>query len=150
MKAVIQRVSQASIVINGNARVPTGKGLVVLLGVARNDSEEDCLWLAKKIAAMRIFSDSEGRMNLSVSDIKGDVLVVSQFTLTADTRKGNRPSFNAAAPPEEAIPLYNNFVDTMKNLLPGKIKTGEFGADMQITLTNDGPVTIILDTKIKS
>ncbi len=149
MKAVIQRVSGASIVINGGKPLSTGKGLVVLLGVARGDTAEESERLARKIAAMRIFTDSEGRMNRSVTDIEGDLLIVSQFTLTADTRKGNRPSFNAAAPPEEAVPLYNHFVESIKQLAPAEVQTGEFGAHMQITLTNDGPVTILLDTRAK-
>lgn len=150
MKAVIQRVSGASIAINGGQPLPTGRGLVVLLGVARGDRPEDATWLAGKIAAMRIFADNEGKMNLSINDIAGDMLIVSQFTLTADTRKGNRPSFNAAAPPEEAVPLYEGFVSRMRQLISGTLQTGEFGANMQISLTNDGPVTIILDSRARS
>ncbi len=147
MKAVIQRVSQASVTIDGNVKGAIHTGLLILLGIENADTEEDIDWLANKIAALRIFSDENGLMNLSVKEVDGQLLVVSQFTLHASTKKGNRPSFITAARPETAIPIYQKFI-TRLNELTGKItQTGEFGADMQVALINDGPVTIIIDTK---
>ncbi len=145
MIAVVQRVRQASVEIGGELHAKIGKGLLVLLGIAQSDTTTDAEWLAGKIAQMRIFADAEGKMNLSVVQTGGGALVVSQFTLLADARKGNRPSFIAAARPEQAIPLYEAFVAEMTRFVP--TQTGVFGADMQISLVNDGPVTIVLDTK---
>ncbi len=147
MKAVIQRVSQASVTIDGNVKGAIHTGLLILLGIENADTEEDIDWLANKIAALRIFSDENGLMNLSVKEVEGQLLVVSQFTLHASTKKGNRPSFITAARPETAVPIYQKFI-TRLDELTGKItQTGEFGADMQVALINDGPVTIIIDTK---
>ncbi len=120
---------------------------MILVGVARGDSRSDVEWLASKIVAMRIFEDENGKMNRSVSDISGDALIVSQFTLTASTKKGNRPSFDPAAPPDEAVPLYEYFVQLMTEKIPGEVKTGDFGASMKVALINDGPITIILDSR---
>ena len=147
MRAVIQRVSEASITINGQAGDVIGAGFVILVGVAHEDSEVDAVWLAGKIARMRVFSDAEGQMNLALADIGGDVLVVSQFTLHAGTRKGNRPSFVRAARPEIAVPLYERFVALLEGELGKPVATGEFGADMKVALVNDGPVTIVMDTR---
>ena len=149
MKAVIQRVSEASVVINGNNTRTIGRGLMILLGVGREDVPEDLSWLARKIASMRIFENDEGRINLSTSDIGGEMLVVSQFTLLASTRKGNRPSLDPAAPPELAVPLYEAFVSKLKLTFGGTVLTGEFGASMKVSLVNEGPVTIILDSKVR-
>lgn len=150
MRVVLQRVSSASVSIGGTVRGSIGQGLVLLLGVGPTDTREDGEWLARKIAGMRIFSDESGLMNRSLIDIQGGVLVVSQFTLFASTRKGTRPSFNDAAPPSLANPLYQVFLTQMEAALGGKpVARGEFGAEMQISLTNDGPVTILLDTKDK-
>lgn len=149
MRAVIQRVSQASLTIDEQVYSSINQGLLVLLGVHQNDTEEDVDWLAPKIAQMRIFSDQEGKMNLSALDIGASVMVVSQFTLHASTRKGNRPSFIEAAKPDLAIPLYEAFVKAMENYFPDRTATGSFGADMKINFTNDGPVTIIIDSKQK-
>jgi len=150
MRVVLQRVSSASVSIGGMARGSIGQGLVLLLGVGPTDTREDGEWLARKIAGMRIFPDEAGLMNRSVIDIQGGVMVVSQFTLFASTRKGTRPSFNDAAPPSLAEPLYQVFLTQMEAALGGKpVARGEFGAEMQISLTNDGPVTILLDTKDK-
>ncbi len=147
MRAVIQRVSQGSVTIEGKIKSSIGKGLMILLGIENADTQEDIDWLAKKIVQMRIFSDAEDKMNLSVKDVGGDIIVVSQFTLHAQTKKGNRPSFIRAARPETAIPLYQSFVDSLEQLLEKKIGTGEFGAMMDVALVNDGPVTIVMDTK---
>ena len=149
MIAVIQRVSRASVSIGGTVNGEIGKGILVLLGIEEADSDEDVNWLSKKIANLRIFPDHEGVMNISLLDDGGDVLVVSQFTLHASTRKGNRPSYIKAAGPETAIPLYKSFVTAMESILDKSVFTGEFGADMQVGLINDGPVTIIIDTKNK-
>lgn len=149
MKVVIQRVSKASVSINQQVKSNIGIGLMVLLGIEEADSVEDIDWLCGKIARLRIFDDENGVMNLSVKDINGDVIVVSQFTLHANTKKGNRPSFIKAAKPEIAIPLYEQFVDQLEKDLGKKIQTGEFGAMMQVKLINDGPVTIIIDSKNK-
>ena len=149
MIAVLQRVSSASVSINSQLRASIGAGFLVLLGIAVDDGPDDADYLAAKLASIRIFGDEQGLMNLSISQINGEFLVISQFTLLAATRKGNRPSFLAAAKPESAIPLYNLFVELLKQKAGVAVKTGEFGADMQVSLVNDGPVTIILDTKNK-
>lgn len=149
MKAVVQRVSHASVSVNGSGRGHIGRGLLILLGIESADTMQDAEWLSAKIAAMRIFSDAEGKMNLSVQDIGGQCLLVSQFTLHALTAKGNRPSFIAAARPEQAIPLYLHFKDCLQALCSSPVETGEFGADMQVELLNDGPVTIVIDSKNK-
>jgi len=149
MRAVIQRVSQASVSINGSIRSGIGRGLLILIGIETVDDETDIEWLCNKIVNLRIFDDSSGVMNLSVLDIGGDILAVSQFTLHAKTKKGNRPSYIRAAAPENAIPLYNKFVARLSALSGKEIGTGEFGAMMQVQLTNDGPVTIIIDTREK-
>ena len=149
MKAVIQRVSQASVTIDGEKVSEISKGLLVLIGIEDADAQEDIQWLSSKIVNLRIFGDENEVMNLSVKDIDGDVIVVSQFTLQASTKKGNRPSYIKASKPEIAVPLYENFVRQMQLDLGKKIQTGEFGADMKVSLLNDGPVTIIIDTKNK-
>jgi len=150
MRAVIQRVSEASVSVSGVVCGQINQGLMILIGVEESDDQEDVSWLTQKIAGLRIFNDAEGKMNESVQDIKGEVLVVSQFTLHASTKKGTRPSFIRAARPEHAIPLYETFVAAMSERLGSPVATGEFGADMQVRLTNDGPVTILIDTKNKS
>jgi D-aminoacyl-tRNA deacylase len=149
MRALIQRVGRASVEIEGSVQGEIAKGLLVLLGVEHEDTVEDGLWLAGKIAQMRIFSDAEGKMNLSVQDIGGGVLVVSQFTLHASTKKGNRPSFIRAARPEVAIPLYEAFIVSLESMLSQPVQRGIFGADMAVSLLNDGPVTIWLDSRAK-
>jgi len=146
MKVVIQRVSQASVTINNEVKAQIGKGFMVLLGITSTDAQEDIEWLTHKIKGMRIFNDTNGAMNLSLEQIDGEMLVVSQFTLYASTKKGNRPSFMEAAKPEIAVPLYEEFVRTLSRKLNKKIHTGVFGADMQIALVNDGPVTIVMDS----
>jgi len=150
MIAVIQRVKHASVTIDNMLKASISEGLLVLLGIAHEDTQEDSDWLTKKIINLRIFSDADGKMNLSLKDINGDLLVVSQFTLHASTKKGNRPSFIEAARPEKAIPMYEQFVQLSETELGKKVYTGEFGADMQVQLLNDGPVTIIIDTKNKN
>ncbi|MDR0801092.1 D-aminoacyl-tRNA deacylase [Fluviicola sp.] len=147
MRLVIQRVSQASVTVEKKIIGAIGQGLLVLLGIELADSEEDVYWLVQKLIQMRIFSDAGGKMNYSLQDIDGGLLVVSQFTLHASTKKGNRPGFVAAARPEQAIPLYESFIEKATFLLGKKVETGIFGADMQVTLINDGPVTIIIDSK---
>lgn len=147
MRAVVQRVSEASVRIGGAVRARIGPGLLILLGVEPADTAEDIAWLSGKLARLRIFRDEQGLMNRSVRDIGGEALVVSQFTLYASTKKGNRPSFTEAAKPELAIPLYEAFVRQLAADLGRPVATGEFGADMQVTLVNDGPVTIWFDTK---
>lgn len=149
MRAVVQRVKKASVTINENVKSKIGKGLLILLGIEEADTHEDIEWLSGKISRLRIFEDNNEAMNLSVKDIKGDVIVVSQFTLHANTKKGNRPSFIKAAKPEIAIPLYEQFVSQLESDLGKNIQTGEFGAMMQVELINDGPVTIIIDSKNK-
>ena len=149
MIAVIQRVSEASVTIRKNVKSSIRAGLVVLLGIEEADSGEDVQWLALKIVNLRIFNDTEGVMNISVIDAKGDIIVVSQFTLHASTKKGNRPSYIKAAKPDIAIPLYQNFIREVEKCLGKPVQTGEFGADMQVSILNDGPVTIIIDTKNK-
>lgn len=147
MRLVIQRVTEAAVHIGGVCAGSTGPGLMILPGIEEADTEEDVRWLAKKAADMRIFSDAEGKMNLSVKEMGGSVLVVSQFTLHASTRKGNRPSFIRAARPEQAVPLYELFKRELASLLEGRVESGEFGADMQVSLVNDGPVTIFMDSR---
>lgn len=147
MRLVIQRVSQAQVVANGVLSGSIGKGLMVLTGFETADTEDDVTWMANKLVQMRIFADEAGLMNLSVQDVQGDLLIVSQFTLHASTKKGNRPSFITAARPEHAIPLYNSFINRVELLLGKRVETGVFGADMQVTLQNDGPVTIFIDSK---
>ena len=149
MRAVIQRVSRASVSIGGEIKSEIGKGVLILLGIEEADMDQDIEWLAGKIARLRIFDDEEGVMNLSVKDTRGAAIVVSQFTLHASTKKGNRPSYIKAARPETAIPLYEKFVKQLETLLEKPVGTGEFGAMMEVTLVNDGPVTIIIDTKNK-
>lgn len=147
MRALIQRVSRASVSVNNEIVGAIDQGLMVLLGIAHDDSINDIDWLVGKITNMRIFSDEEGKMNLSVQDVEGQILVVSQFTLHASTKKGNRPSFIEAARPEIAIPLYEKFKTELGKIVP--IASGEFGADMKVSLINDGPVTIWLDSQNK-
>ncbi len=149
MKVVIQRVNKASVTINGNVKSKIDHGLLILLGIENADSIEDINWLCGKISKLRIFGDENGAMNLSVNDVDGNIIVVSQFTLYSSTKKGNRPSFIKAAKPEVAIPLYNRFIGQLEKETQKTIQTGEFGADMQIELINDGPVTITIDSKNK-
>ncbi len=149
MKAVLQRVSSASVTISDKIVAQIDNGLLVLVGIEDADSQEDIYWLSQKIVNLRIFGDENGVMNLSVKDILGEIIVVSQFTLHANTKKGNRPSYIKASKPEIAIPLYENFVQQMELELGKRIQTGKFGADMKVALINDGPVTIIIDSKNK-
>jgi len=149
MKAVIQRVSEASVTINNTEVASIDNGLLVLLGIVSEDTEDDINWLVKKITNCRIFNDASQVMNLSLLDTKGEVIVVSQFTLHANTKKGNRPSYIKAARPEVAIPLYETFIKNIQSVIPSKVQTGQFGADMKVRLLNDGPVTIIMDSKNK-
>ncbi len=149
MKTVIQRVSQSSVTINNEIVAQIHKGLLVLVGIEDADQQEDIQWLSSKIANLRIFADENDIMNLSVKEINGDVIVVSQFTLHASTKKGNRPSYIKASKPDIAVPLYESFVKQMELELGKKVQTGRFGADMKVSLVNDGPVTIIMDTKNK-
>ena len=149
MRALIQRVTNASVTINNQVKESIRTGLLILLGIENADESEDVIWLCKKIAQLRIFDDKEGIMNLSILDIDGEALVVSQFTLHAKTKKGNRPSHIHAARPEKAIPLYEQFVNELEIQLGKTVGTGEFGAMMDISLINSGPVTIIIDTKNK-
>lgn len=149
MRLVIQRVASASVAIEGEEYSKIGRGLLVLVGIECGDTEEDVNWMVSKTVAMRIFPDDEGVMNLSVKDIGGEVLAVSQFTLTASTRKGNRPSYIRAARPETAIPLYESYCRRLSELLGREVLTGRFGADMQVSLINDGPVTIIIDSRLR-
>jgi len=147
MRVVVQRVREAAVRISGEIRGEIGQGVLVLLGVEAADTEDDVAWLAGKIARMRIFADDEGRFNLACTDVGGAALVVSQFTLHASTKKGNRPSFSLAARPETAVPLYEAFITALSQELGKPVATGEFGADMQVSLINDGPVTIWMDSK---
>jgi len=149
MRAVIQRVSQASVVIADEVKAQIEEGLLVLVAVEESDGAEDIEWLSGKIVRLRIFDDENGVMNKSVQEIQGEILVVSQFTLFASTRKGNRPSYSRSAGPEAAIPLYDTFVARITADLGKPVRTGEFGADMKVSLTNDGPVTIIVDSKLR-
>jgi D-aminoacyl-tRNA deacylase len=147
MRVVIQRVTHASVAIETHKRCEINKGLLILVGIENEDNEEDIDWLCGKIARLRLFDDETGVMNLSVQEIQGDVLIVSQFTLHAKTKKGNRPSYIQAASPNIAIPLYERFIQKMESEIHRTICTGEFGAMMQVSLVNDGPVTIIIDSK---
>ncbi|MDC9722576.1 MAG: D-aminoacyl-tRNA deacylase [Urechidicola sp.] len=147
MKVVIQRVSEASVTINQKVVSEMNSGVLILLGIEAKDTQDDILWLSKKVANLRIFNDENEVMNRSLLDVEGDAIVVSQFTLQASTKKGNRPSYLKAARPEIAIPLYESFVNQFESDLGKKVGTGEFGADMKISLLNDGPVTIIIDSK---
>lgn len=149
MRVVVQRVKNASVSIQNQVKSDIGSGLLILLGIEESDNDEDVEWLCGKIARLRVFNDGDGIMNLSVADIGGELLVVSQFTLHASTRKGNRPSYIRAARPEVAIPLYDRFIDRLSALSGVTVKSGEFGAMMQVALVNDGPVTIIIDSKSK-
>ncbi|HOY03759.1 MAG TPA: D-aminoacyl-tRNA deacylase [Saprospiraceae bacterium] len=147
MRVVLQRVSQASVTIDEVEKSRIGWGFLILLGIENEDTAEDVDWLCKKISALRVFPDDAGLMNRSVQDIQGEMLVVSQFTLHASTKKGNRPSFIKAARPETAIPLYESFVATLEKESGRPVRTGSFGADMKVALLNDGPVTILIDSK---
>ncbi len=149
MRVVIQRVSKASVGINNKTHSAIKQGLLILLGVENEDSQQDIDWLVKKITQLRIFNDENGVMNLSVKDIGGEAIVVSQFTLHASTKKGNRPSYINAAKPEISVPLYEKFIKTMEGAMGKKVGTGQFGAMMDVALNNDGPVTIIMDSKSK-
>ncbi len=149
MRVVIQRVKSAAVEILNKIHSSTGQGLLIFLGIENDDVEEDINWLCKKIIQLRIFDDKDGVMNLSVEEVGGEILVISQFTLHAKTKKGNRPSYIKAARPDVAIPLYDKFVEKLGLNLEKEIKTGEFGALMQVSLVNDGPVTIIIDSKNK-
>lgn len=149
MKAVIQRVSHASVTIEGEKISEIQSGLLVLVGFEDSDTQEDIQWLSAKITNLRIFGDEDDVMNLSIKDIGGDIIIVSQFTLHAATKKGNRPSYIKASKPDIAIPLYENFISQMEADLGKKVQTGRFGADMKVALLNDGPVTIVIDTKNK-
>ncbi len=149
MRIVIQRVSHASVTINQQVKSSIGMGFLILLGIGKDDTEEDINWLVKKIIGLRIFDDEMGVMNRSIMDINGEILVVSQFTLMASYKKGNRPSWIHAAPHELSIPLYNRFCDALSEVMGKPVGTGEFGADIKVELLNDGPVTICMDTKNK-
>ena len=149
MKAVIQRVSEASVEINNQLVAEIDKGFLILLGIEIDDTLEDVFWLSTKISRLRIFSDADGKMNKSIIEVDGNAIVVSQFTLHAKTKKGNRPSYIKAAKAQQAIPLYEQFIENLSNAIGKKIQSGEFGADMKVNLLNDGPVTIIIDTKNK-
>ena len=149
MRVIVQRVKEASVTIAGELKSSIGEGMLVLVGVQSDDSEEDIKWLCNKITGLRIFDDSEGVMNLSLMDTGGDILAVSQFTLHARVKKGFRPSYVDAAPPDISIPLYERFVAHLESGLGKKIQTGEFGAEMEVALVNDGPVTIFIDSKNK-
>lgn len=149
MRVVLQRVSEARVQVDGETIGEIAKGFLILLGIETADTEEDVEWLAKKIIAMRIFGDEQGLMNKSILDVAGKILLISQFTLHAQTKKGNRPSFIHAARPEQAIPLYEYFIRQLELTGNFPVETGKFGADMQVTLTNDGPVTIVMDSKVR-
>ena len=149
MRTVIQRVSHASVTINGTVKSAIEKGLLVLVGIEDTDTEEDIQWLCKKIVGLRVFDDEQGVMNKNIVDAGGDILVISQFTLFASTKKGNRPSYIRAAKPDISIPLYEHFCEELSIALGKPVGTGEFGADMKVELLNDGPVTICMDTKNK-
>ena len=149
MKTVIQRVSHASVTIDGKVKSSIGKGLLILIGVAEGDTKEDANWLAKKAALLRVFDDNNGVMNLNINEANGEILVISQFTLLASYKKGNRPSYIHAAKPEQSVPLYEYFCTVLGEETGKIIQTGEFGADMKVELLNDGPVTICMDTNHK-
>lgn len=147
MRIILQRVSSANVRINNKIKSEISAGLLLLLGIEDEDNDEDIEWLCHKIVNMRIFNDEDEKMNLSVMDTWGDILIISQFTLFASTKKGNRPSFILSAKPEKAIPLYEKFIDKLEKLLGKPVQSGEFGADMKVSLCNDGPVTIFIDSK---
>ena len=147
MRIVLQRVVEASVKINESIKGSVDKGLLLFLGIEAEDNEEDIDWLVQKVSNLRVFEDENGKMNLSVKEIEGEVLVISQFTLFASTKKGNRPSFIKAAKPAIAIPLYEQFLQKIKSVSSLKVESGEFGADMKVSLCNDGPVTILIDSK---
>lgn len=149
MRILIQRAAEASVTIGGSVHSRIGRGFLILLGIEEADTPEDIAWLTGKVAKLRVFSDDAGHMNLSLQDIQGECLVVSQFTLHASTKKGNRPSFLRAARPEQAIPLYEGFCSALSSELARPVQTGVFGADMQVALVNDGPVTIWMDSKAR-
>ncbi len=149
MRIVLQRVSQASVIINGETVASIGKGLLLLLGIEEADTAEDIGWLSGKIIRLRVFPDDEGVMNRSVMEAGGEIIVVSQFTLHASTKKGNRPSYIRAAKPETAIPLYNQFIKSLETMVGKPVQTGDFGAMMDVSLVNDGPVTIIIDSRTR-
>jgi D-aminoacyl-tRNA deacylase len=149
MRVVVQRVSEASVTINNQKVAEINTGLLILLGIIHDDNQEDIDWLCKKVTNLRIFPDSNDVMNRSLLEVDGDIIVVSQFTLHASTKKGNRPSYIKAAKPDTAIPLYEKFVQQLTSQLGKQVQTGEFGADMKVALVNDGPVTIIIDSKSK-
>ena len=149
MRVVIQKVTQASVSIENQIEASIDKGLLVLVGIEDGDTNEDIAWLSSKIVNLRVFDDDNGAMNLSVKEVEGEVLIVSQFTLHASTKKGNRPSYIKAARPEVAIPIYEAFIKQVESLLGKRVPTGQFGAMMQVSLCNDGPVTILIDTKNK-
>lgn len=147
MRIVIQRVTEAQVTIAGTVESRIGKGLMILVGIEDNDGQEDIDWLTKKVVCLRVFDDKDGVMNLPITEIGGDILLISQFTLHALTAKGNRPSYIRAARPEKAVPIYEKFIQSLNKALGKEIKTGTFGADMKVSLINDGPVTIIIDSK---
>jgi D-tyrosyl-tRNA(Tyr) deacylase len=149
MRAVIQRVTESAVTIDGKEHARTGRGFLILLGIEEADSKEDTEWLCGKIARLRVFDDENGVMNLPITEVQGEILLISQFTLHASTKKGNRPSYIRAAKPETAVPLYEEFARELSLVTDKEVKTGVFGALMQISLINDGPVTIIIDTKNK-
>ncbi len=149
MRAVVQRVSHAAVHIGGAEHARIGKGLLVLLGIEAGDTLQEVEWICGKLARLRIFADAQGQMNLDVDEVRGEVLLVSQFTLHASTRKGNRPSYIRAARPGEAIPLYLRAKQLLSTMVAGAVRSGEFGADMQVSLVNDGPVTIVIDSRLK-
>lgn len=149
MRVVLQRVSEAKVVVEGQTRGEIKAGLLILLGIEEEDISEDIVWLCNKISKLRIFNDTQGVMNLSLTDIDGEVLVISQFTLHASTRKGNRPGYTKSAPPAIAIPLYEEFLNTLQDIIARPLATGVFGAHMEVSLLNDGPVTIFIDSKNK-
>lgn len=149
MRIVVQRVSEAKVTIDGQVKGQIQHGFLILLGIEQEDERTDADWLIQKICGLRVFGDNEGKMNLNLEDVNGSVLLISQFTLHASTKKGNRPSYIKAARPETAIPLYEYFIETLSKELKKDIQTGEFGADMKVSLINDGPVTIIIDSKNK-
>lgn len=149
MRVVIQRVSQSSVTIDGEIKAAINNGLLIFLGIESEDTIEDCDWLIKKIVPLRVFPDENEVMNCSILEVEGEFLIISQFTLHASTKKGNRPSYIKAARPETAIPLYEYFITQLKNLLPQKVQSGVFGADMKVALINEGPVTILMDSKNK-
>lgn len=149
MRIVIQRVKQASVSIHQEVKATIGQGMLILVGIEEVDDKNDIEWLVSKICKLRIFDDEKGVMNLSINQIEGEILLISQFTLHASTKKGARPSYIKSAPPERAIPLYEDFIKQLNNQIITEVKTGDFGAEMQVELINDGPVTIIIDSKIR-